>query len=154
MQSELGHAKSVYLRTGLRYYSCRILLVVTWMVTRIVTKRVTKIWLLAWFSGRKSTKNHEIAYMQGARARVHLHACQKKFNRLSADDPVYIWEWFAVCFLAVQRTKFCCCMPSAVKIWSVRVFPFPILEKLFSILTRFFLYSCKFHTAAWLPACR
>ena len=73
------------------------------MVTRQVTKGVTKIWLLAWFSGRKSTKNHEIAYMQGARARVHLHACQKKFNRLSADDPVYILG--VVCCMFPGRTE-------------------------------------------------
>ena len=104
----------------------------------------------AWFSGRKSTKNHEIAYMQGARARVHLHACQKKSTGCQLMTPSTFWEWFAVRFLAVQRTEIlllhACCSKKLV----CTCISIPFLEKLFSTLTRFFLYSCKFHTAVWL----
>ena len=82
--------------------------------------------------------------MQGARARVHLHACQKKVNRLSADDPVYICAWFAVRFLAVQRTEIlllhaCCSKKLVCTCISV-----PFQRNFSQLVTRFFSTAANF----------
>ena len=117
------------------------------MVTGTVTQPVTKIWLFAWFSGRKSTKKHEIAYMQGARARVHLHACQKKSTGCQLMTPSTFVRGLLYVSWPYRERKFCCCMPAAVKNWFVRVFRFPFRETFLNSYALFSLqlqisYSC------------
>ena len=99
-------------------------------------------------------KKHEIC-----RARARVCICmlaKKKSTGCQLMTPSTFWEWFAVRFLAVlvQRTEIlllhACCSKKLV----CTCISIPFLEKLFSTLTRFFLYSCKFHTAVWLlPWC-
>ena len=87
------------------------------------------------------------------RARACVCICmlaKTKSTGCQLMTPSTFWEWFAVRFLAVQRTEIlllhACCSKKLV----CTCISIPFLEKRFSTLTRCFLYSCKFHTAVWL----
>ena len=124
------------------------------MVTRPVTKGVTKGSnqgvTMHGFQAEKARKTTKSPICR-ARARVCIcMLAKKKSTGCQLMTPSTFWEWFAVRFLAVQRTEIlllhACCSKKLV----CTCISIPFLEKLFSTLTRFFLYSCKFHTAVWL----
>ena len=124
------------------------------MVTRPVTKGVTKGSnqgvTMHGFQAEKARKTTKSPICR-ARARVCIcMLAKKKSTCCQLMTPSTFWEWFAVRFLAVQRTEIlllhACCSKKLV----CTCISIPFLEKLFSTLTRFFLYSCKFHTAVWL----
>ena len=93
---------------------------------------------------RKSTKSP--ICMTRARPRICMNF-QTVFAGCQLFTRSTFCAWFAVRFLAVQRTEIlllhACCSKKLV----CTCISIPFLEKLFSTLTRFFLYSCKFHTA-------
>ena len=124
------------------------------MVTRPVTKGVTNGSNQGvTMHGFQAEKARKMTKSPICRARARVCICmlaKKKSTGCQLMTPSTFWEWFAVRFLAVQRTEIlllhACCSKKLV----CTCISIPFLEKLFSTLTRFFLYSCKFHTAVWL----